>query len=188
MALLPPDSTPRRGRDRSAEQAAARQRARLARDVGDEQGVAWAHEPRRRRGKFTRASAIALAAFAGLGLLPVLFGGGDGQLIDAVCERPAVEVGTSRIPAGRDFAWQAAGPEQGPYVVTIDAAAVTGPAAGPVVADTGRVLGGPLALTGCRSAQTVSAGPSATGSHEVALFRRTAAGWERVAVALLEVS
>ena len=45
MALLPPDS-PRR-RDRGKEEAARKQRARFARDVGDEHGQAWAHEPRR---------------------------------------------------------------------------------------------------------------------------------------------
>ncbi len=188
MALLPPDSTPRRRRDRGEDGAAARQRARLARDLGDEQGQAWAHEPRRKRSKFTAGSAIALLAFAGLGAVPVFLGGSDGQLLDAGCDRPAVEVGTDRIAAGRDFAWQAAGPERGPYVVTIDAATVTGPASGPVTADTGRVLAGPITLPGCRSAQTVVAGPTAEGMHEVVLFRRTASGWERVAIALLDVS
>jgi len=54
-------------------------------------------------------------------------------------------------------------------------------------ADTGRVLAGPTALTGCRSAQTVVDGPTVAGSHEVALFRRAGTGWERVAVALLTV-
>jgi hypothetical protein len=187
MALLPPDRTPRRGRDRADETAAARQRARFARDLGDEQGQAWAHEPRRKRSKFTIASAAALAGFAALGALPMFFSS-DGQLLPAGCDRPAVKVGTTRIAAGRDFSWQAAGPEQGPYVVTLDAAAVTGPPAGPVRTDAGRVLAGPTALTGCRSAPAVTAGPTGTGSHEVTLFRRTAAGWERVAVALLTVS
>src|SRR5918996_1067346 len=52
MVLLPPDS-PRR-RDRGREEAARKQRARFARDVGDEHGQAWAHQsPRPRRSKFT---------------------------------------------------------------------------------------------------------------------------------------
>lgn len=187
MALLPPDSNPRRRRDRGQDDAAVRQRIRMARDLGDEQGLAWAHEPRRKRSRFTVGSAVVLAAFAGLGAIPMLFHGGDG-LLPANCDRPAVEVSGGRVPVGRDFAWQAAGPEQGPYVLTIDAATVTGPATGPVAADAGRVLAGPTVLAGCRSAQTLADGVATTGTHEVALFRRTATGWDRVAVALLEVS
>lgn len=187
MALLPPDNTPRRRRDRGQDDAVVRQRIRMARDLGDEQGQAWAHEPRRKQSRFTVGAAIALIAFAGIGALPLFFHGGDG-LLPANCDRPAVEVSGGRVSAGQDFAWQAAGPEQGPYVVTIDAATVTGPAVGPVAADAGRVLAGPTGLAGCRSAQTLASGATATGPHEIALFRRTAAGWDRVAVALLEVS
>jgi hypothetical protein len=159
----------------------------MARDLGDEQGQAWAHEPRRKRSRVTVGAAVLLLAFAVLGALPMLLNHGDG-LLPADCARPAVEVGAGRVPTGRDFAWQAAGPEQGPYVVTLDAAAVTGPAAGPVAADAGRVLAGPTGLTGCRSTQTLARGVSTTGTHEIALFRRTASGWDRVAVALLTVS
>jgi hypothetical protein len=50
------------------------------------------------------------------------------------------------------------------------------------------VLSGPTGLSGCRSAQTVTAGPDSKGSHEVALFRLSGTRWSRVAVALLEVS
>lgn len=186
MALLPPDSTGRRDRDKDA--AAARQRARFAQDVGDEHGRAFAHEPRRKRSKFTIATTAVLIAFAGIGALPMLFNDGDGKLVPANCDTPAVEVGPSRVRAGTNFAWQAAGPQTGPYVVTLDAATVTGGATGPVTVDTGRVLAGPTALAGCRSAQTVTAGPSVRGSHEVALFRRTGTGWQRVSVAFLDVS
>ena len=188
MALLPPDSTPRRRRDRAAEDdAAARQRARLARDLGDEQGQAWAHEPRRRRSKLTLGAAVALIAFAGLGAVPV-FLGGSGDLLPASCDRPALEVGAERIPAGRAFAWQAAGPERGPYVLTLDAAAVSGPPGGPITPDRGRVLAGPTTLPGCRTAQTRAEGPTATGVHEVALFQFANGRWQRAAVALLTVS
>jgi hypothetical protein len=122
-----------------------------------------------------------------LGGLPLLLNDSDGQLVRADCARPGVGAGPARIDPGGDFAWQATGPETGPYVVTLDAAAVTGPAEGPVTA-AGRVLAGPTALTGCRSPQTVAEGPTAAGTHEIALFRRTGSGWERVAVAVVDVS
>ena len=167
--------------------AQQRERARFARDVGDEAGLAWAHEPRRRKNKLTVGSAVALGAFLVLGGLPLLLNDSDGQLVRADCARPGVGAGPARIDPGGDFAWQATGPETGPYVVTQDAAAVTGPAEGPVTA-AGRVLAGPTALTGCRSPQTVAEGPTAAGTHEIALFRRTGSGWERVAVAVVDVS
>jgi hypothetical protein len=186
MALLPPDSTGRR--DPGKDAAARRQRARFARDVGDEHGQAWAHEPRRRRSKLTVGVAVVFVVFVVLGALPLLLHKGDGGLVQPNCDTPAVEAGPGRIKAGANFAWQAAGPVIGPYVVTLDASAVTGPPTGPVAVDGGRVLSGPTGLSGCRSAQTVTAGPTAKGSHEVALFRRSATGWNRVAVALLDVS
>jgi hypothetical protein len=186
MALLPPDSTGRR--DPGKEAAAQRQRARFARDVGDEHGQAWAHEPRRRRSKFTIGTVIAFLAFAVIGAVPMLLHKGDNQLVQANCDTPAVDAGPPRLRVGTNFAWQAAGPRTGPYVVTLDAATVTGPATGPVPVDAGRVLAGPTDLPDCRSAQTVTAGPGTKGSHEVALFRRSGTGWERVAVSLLDVS
>ena len=187
MALLPPDS-PRR-RDRGREEASRKQRARLARDLGDEYGQAWAHErPRARRSRFTVVVAIVFGAFVILGALPMVLHKGDSQLVQPSCDTPAVEAGPARIQPGTNFAWQAAGPEQGPYVMTLDAATVTGPPAGPVTVDTGRLLAGPTALPGCRSAQTIAAGPENRGSHEVALFRRAGTGWARVAVAVFDVS
>lgn len=186
MALLPPDSTGRR--DPGKDAAARRQRARFARDVGDEQGQAWAHEPRRKRSKLTLGTAAVFIAFIVLGAVPMLLHEGGTGLVEASCDAPAVEAGPARIKVGTDFAWQAAGPVIGPYVVTLDAATVTGPPTGPVTVDGGRVLAGPTSLSGCRSAQTVTAGPATKGSHEVTLFRRSATGWDRVAVALLDVS
>jgi hypothetical protein len=187
MAILPPDS-PRR-RDRGREEAAQKQRARFARDVGDEHGQAWAHQsPRPRRSKFTIVVASIFVAFGVLGALPLVLHDGDSQLVRPNCETPAVGTGPARIKPGTNFAWQAAGPEQGPYVLALDAATVSGPVGGPVTPDTGRVLSAPITLTGCRSAQTLAAGPETKGAHEVALFRRAGTGWARVAVALLEVS
>jgi hypothetical protein len=187
MALLPPDS-PRR-RDRGKEEAARKQRARFARDVGDEHGQAWAHQtPRPKRSRITVIVASIFIAFAVLGALPLVLHDGDSQLIRPNCTTPAVATGPAKIKPGTNFAWQAAGPEQGPYVLVLDAATVTGPVGGPVTPDNGRVLSAPIALTGCRSAQTLAAGPDNSGTHEVALFRHTGTAWARVAVALLEVS
>ena len=187
MALLPPDS-PRR-RDRGKDEAARKQRARTARDIGDEHGLAWAHEtPRARRSKFTIIVAAIFIAFAVLGALPLVLHDGDSQLVRPNCDTPAVATGPTKIRPGADFAWQAAGPVQGPYVLALDAAAVTGPVGGPVTPDGGRVLTAPLTLSGCRSPQTLATGPDAKGTHEVALFRHSGAAWARVSVALLEVS
>jgi hypothetical protein len=186
MAILPPDS-PRR-RDRGKEEAARRQRARFARDVGDEHALAWAHEPPHRRSRFTIGVMAVFLAFAIIGAVPLFLHHGDGQLVQPNCDTPALDAGPARIRPGTTFAWQAAGPEQGPYVVTLDAAAVTGAAGGPVTVDNGRVLSGPTALFGCRSAQTLAQAPDGTGSHEVALFRRSGTAWTRVAVAEFEVS
>jgi hypothetical protein len=188
MAILPPDS-PRR-RDRGREEAAQKQRARFARDVGDEHGQAWAHEPvrRPRRSKFTLGVAAVFLAFAVIGALPLILHKGDSQLVQPNCDTPALDAGPSRIRPGTNFAWQAAGPQSGPYVVTIDAATVTGSAAGPVKPDTGRILSGPVGLSGCRSAQTVTAGPDNKGDHELRLFRWTGSAWAPVAGASLTVS
>jgi len=187
MALLPPDS-PRR-RDRGKEEAARKQRARFARDVGDEHGQAWAHQtPRPKRSKFTMIVGAIFIAFVVLGALPLVLRSGDSQLIRPNCTTPAVAAGPAKIRPGTNFAWQAAGPVQGPYVLALDAATVTGPVTGPVTPDNGRVLSAPLTLTGCRSAQTLARGPDNSGTHEVALFRHDGTGWARVAVAVLEVS
>ena len=89
MALLPPDS-PRR-RDRGKEEAARKQRARFARDVGDEHGQAWAHQtPRPKRSKFTLIVGAIFIAFVVLGALPLVLRSGDSQLIRPNCTTPAV--------------------------------------------------------------------------------------------------
>ena len=133
--------------------------------------------------------ALLVADVAGeAGALPMLLHKGGSGLLQANCDVPALEAGPSRIKAGTDFSWQAAGPVIGPYVVTLDAGTVTGPPTGPVTVDGGRVLSGPTGLSDCRSAQAVAKGPDVKGSHEVTLFRRSATGWDRVAVALLDVS
>lgn len=185
MVLLP-DSEGRR--EPAREEAARRQRVRFARDVGDEAGLAWAHEPRRKRSRLTGGAAVVLIAFAAFGAVPLLANRGDGGLVKSDCARAAVGAGPDRVGPGGAFAWQAAGPETGSYVVALDAAEVSGPPAGPVQVPTGRVLSGPTRLSGCRSAQTVSRAPDERGGHEVVLFRHTGAGWERASIAPLQVS
>jgi hypothetical protein len=175
-------------RDPQRADAARRQRVRFARDIGDEAGQAWAHEPRRAPRKFTIGTFVVLVLFAALGAVPLLTHEGDGGLLQPDCGRVAIEIGPDRLLAGERFGWQVAGPESGQYVVTVDAATVTVDAAGKAVPSGGSVLAGPTGLPGCRSRQTVTTAPAGKGSHEVAVFRRTAGGWERVAVAALRVS
>jgi hypothetical protein len=64
---------------------------------------------------------------------------------------------------------------------------VTVDAAGWVAADGGSVLAGPVALPGCRSRQAVTTAPAGVGGHEITVFRRSTAGWQRVAVTELDV-
>ena len=184
MVLLPP-SEGRRDPERA--EAARRQRVRFARDVGDEAGLAWAHEPRRRRSRFTIGTIVALVLFAGLGAVPMLLADGDG-LLPADCATPKLVSAPDRVGPGTSFAWQIAGPEGGSYVVTIDAPEVTGDGAGGASIAGGRILGGPMPLPGCRSQQLLATAPEQTGTHEVTLFRRAGARWERAAVTLLRVS
>ncbi len=74
-------------------------------------------------------------------------------------------------------------------MLVLDAATVTGPVGGPVTPDNGRVLSAPIALTGCRSAQTLAAGPDRQRHPRGgAVPTRAGTAWARVAVALLEVS
>lgn len=186
MALLPPDNTGRR--DRTKEENARKRRVQFARDVGDEQGLAWQHEPRRKRSKFTIGTTAVFAAFVILGALPLILHKGDGALLQPDCGAAAIESGPSRIQAGTNFAWQAAGPDSGQYVVVVGGESVSGPTTGPVTVSDGTLLAGPLTLTGCRSAQTVAKGPATKGDYEVALFHSSGGGWDRVAVTLLNVS
>jgi hypothetical protein len=184
MVLLPSGEG---RRDPERAEAARRQRVRFARDVGDEAGLAWAHEPRRRRSRFTVGTVAVLVLFAGVGALPMLFADGDG-LLSADCATPALVAAPDRVGRGTNFAWQIAGPERGSYVVTIDAGEVTGDGAGGARVAGGRILGGPMALPGCRSQQLLATAPEQTGTHEVTLFRRAGDRWERAAITLLRVS
>lgn len=174
-------------RDPERAEAARRQRVRFARDIGDERSIAWAHEPRRPRSRFTRVTFAALLVFAALGAIPLLTARGDG-LLPADCTRAGLRASPDQVAPGGSFTWQVAGPADGSYVVTVDAAEVLDDGAGGARVAGGRILGGPIALPGCRSAQVLADAPDVTGTHEVTLFRRSGAGWQRVEIRLLRVS
>ncbi len=184
MVLLP-GSEGRRDPDRA--EAARRQRVRFARDIGDERSLGWAHEPPRPRARFTWIVFVALVAFAGLGAIPLFTASGDG-LLPADCATPALRTSPREVGPGGSFTWQVAGPAEGSYVVTIDNPEVLDDGAGGARVAGGRILGGPVALPGCRSAQLLTDAPEVTGTHEVTLFRRSGTRWERIAVSLLRVS
>jgi hypothetical protein len=160
--------------------AVVRRREAFARDIGDEQGRAFAHEEPRRRSRWTSLLGLGLVLFAGIGLIPLLRGG-DGGLLSRQCDRPAVGASAGLVAPGSRAAWQAAGPDSGEYVVTLDGDGVRVDAAGGVVAPSGRVLAAPFRLTDCRSAQTLFDAPTQRGSHEVTLFRRTGTTYQPVA-------
>ena len=159
MALLPPDS-PRR-RDRGKEEAARKQRARFARDVGDEHGQAWAHQtPRPKRSRITidrrgDLHRVRGARRAAAGAARRRRPAGPAQLHHPRGRRrPGEDHARHQLRlAGRRHR------QQGPYVLALDAASVTGPVGGPVTPDNGRVLSAPLTLTGCRSAADARGGP-----------------------------
>lgn len=174
-------------RDPERAEAARRQRARFARDIGDERSIAWAHEPRRPRSRFTFVTFIVLVLFAALGAIPLLSARGDG-LLPADCSTPALRSSPDQVGPGGRFTWQVAGPAEGSYVVTIDAPEVLDDGAGGARVAGGRILSGPGPLPGCRSAQLLADAPEVTGTHEVTLFRRSGARWERVEIRLLRVS
>ena len=174
-------------RDPERAEAARRQRARFARDIGDERSLGWAHEPRRPRSRFTRVTFVALALFAALGALPLLSADGDG-LLPADCGTPALRTSPNQVGPGGTFAYQVAGPAEGSYVVTLDTPEVLDDGAGGARVAGGRLLGDPFPLPGCRSAQLLADAPAVTGTHEVTLFRRSGTRWDRVAVSLLRVS
>ena len=132
---------------------------------------------------------VDLHPFVVLGALPLVLHNGDSQLIQPNCTTPAVAAGPAKIRPGTNFAWQAAGPQQGPYVLALDAAAVTGPVGGPVTPDNGRVLSAPITLDRLPLGADAREGP---GQHRHPRGRavpphrhRAGPGWP---CALLEVS
>jgi hypothetical protein len=167
--------------------AAQRRRESFARDIGDERGRAFAHELPQRRRRWSGIVGLVLLLFAGFGAVPLLRGS-EGGLVSRQCDQPAIGVSAGLVSAGDRAAWQAAGPDSGEYVVTLDSGGVAVNRAGVVTATSGRVLAGPFRLGGCRSAQTLFDAPAGHGTHQITLFRRTAANYVAVASDGLKVS
>jgi hypothetical protein len=169
--------------------AAQRRRAAFAKDIGDEYGRAFAHEPPPRKRRWTGIVGLVLVLFAGFGLIPLLRGS-DGGLVRVSCDQPAVGVSAGTVLPGDKAAWQVAGPDSGEYVITIDGGGkITAPPSGGVRTDVGLVLAGPFRITGCRSTQTVFTAPTNRGTHEITLYRRasSAAAFAPVAGDALKV-
>ena len=178
MALLPPDS-PRR-RDRGKEEAARKQRARFARDVGDEHGLAWAHQP-------PPPQAQQVHHHRRVDLHPVR--GARRAAAGPARRRQPADPGQLQHPG----AWPPDRRRSGPG----DQLRLAGrrPAAGAVRAGHGRGRGDRPGRrpghTGQRPGavradhadrtaapqQTLARGPDNTGAHEVALFRHTGTAW-----------
>jgi hypothetical protein len=154
--------------------AARRRREAFARDIGDERGLAFAHEEPRKRGRWTGIVALALLLFAGFGMIPLLRGG-DGGLVERQCDQPAIGVSAGTVLPGGRASWQVAGPGSGEYMVMVDGSGVAVDRAGAVTATSGRILAGPFRLDNCRSAQTIFDAPAERGTHEITLLRRTSA-------------
>jgi hypothetical protein len=172
--------------DPELKRAAQRRREAFARDIGDEYGRAFAHEPPRGRRRWTSLVGLGVVLFAGFGLIPLLRGSAGG-LVAQQCDRPAVGTSAGVVAPGGRAAWQVAGPDAGEYVVAVDSGGVAVDGSGTVTAKSGRLLSGPFRLDGCRSAQTLFDAPTDRGTHEITLFRRTTGSFAAVADAALKV-
>jgi hypothetical protein len=165
--------------------AQRRQRAAFAADIGDEKGRAFAHELPIRRGRWSAILGLALLLLAVVAVVPLLRGG-VGGIVKPDCVQPAIGASAGLVQPGSRAAWQAAGPADSDYVVTIDAGAVRGTGTN-LTPDTGRMLAGPLRLPGCRSAQTLFDAPADAGHHDIRLFHLKGTTWTAVAAADLKV-
>jgi hypothetical protein len=167
-----------------------RQREAFARDIGDEHALARSREEpvtRRRRRRWTPVIFVALVLFATIGAIPLLRVGSAGGIVRPQCDKPVIGVSAGKVQPGQLAAWQASGPAEGTYVLALDADEVTIGAAGRVTVESGRLLAGPLSLSGCRSHQTLFHAPAQPGEHLLTLFQRTPSGYQRVARAVLKV-
>jgi hypothetical protein len=158
-----------RGRtDPELEAANRRARLRLARDIND---VRTLNDPDasapRRRGRHW----VLLAIVAGvLGVLAVVGGGGEDVPITADCSTPAIAVGSSSVPAGSALQYRLTGPDDTPFVVTMDGDPVRGDA-GSTVTYTESPAGPALELEQCLSPTLVVAAPAGNGPHELAVLQ-----------------
>jgi hypothetical protein len=157
-----------RGRE-DPELRAANRRTQLhyARDVNDERALADDRPPVPRSRHWTWL-AVAVVVMA---VLAVAGGRGAPDVpLTADCRTPAIGVATSAVTAGQALRYRLTGPDDVPYVVTLDGEPVRGDA-GSTVAYTASPVGPQLELQQCLSPTLLLAAPAGDGPHRLAMLR-----------------
>ena len=170
-----------RGRE-DPELAAGNRRTRLhyARDVNDERALADDRPPVRRSRHWTW---LAVAVVA-MGVLAVAGGRGAQDVpLTADCATPAIGVQSSLVTAGTALRYRLTGPDDAPYVVTLDGEPVRGDA-GSTVSYTPSAAGPQLRLQQCLSPTLMLAAPAGDGPHRLAMLRVEADGTTRQVAAV----
>ncbi|HSV67754.1 MAG TPA: hypothetical protein VLJ59_17875 [Mycobacteriales bacterium] len=167
-------------RDRELLAGNERTRRAFARDINDERALAFgALPPRRpRRGMWMVAAVAVFMTLGAFGLLPRL-----GRIpLEVSCTQPGLALASYVVRPGAAVSWRATGPDGVDYVLTLDAAAVTGPAGQPVrVSAGGTALSPPFQMRRCEIDGGQLTAPSDGSAHVVRLFQRRAGGYVEVA-------
>ena len=173
-----------RGRE-DPELAAGNRRTRLhyARDVNDERALAGdrptVHRSRHWTWLVVVAGALAVLAVAG-------GRGAEDVPLAADCGTAAIAVQTSAVTAGQPLRFRLTGPDDAPYVVTLDGEPVRGYAGS---AGAGSATGPEVELQQCLSPTLVVATPAGDGPHRLAMLRVASDGSTRpVAEVVVTVS
>ncbi|MCO7220352.1 hypothetical protein [Klenkia sp. PcliD-1-E] len=157
----------------------------FARDIGDERALAGDATPIRRGNHWTWLT-VAVVVLAVLGFTSSR--GADEVPLAADCSSPAIGVSSSQVTAGQTMYVRITGPDDVPYVVTVDGEPVRGDA-GSTVSYTQTPAGPALELTQCLSPGLAIAAPAGDGPHEVAVLAVSGDGTTRqVATTTLQVS
>jgi len=157
-----------RGRE-DPELTAGNRRTRLhyARDVNDERALAD-DRPAVHRSRHWTWLAVAVAVMA---VLAVAGGrGAEDVPLTADCRTAAIGVETSAVTAGEPLRFRLTGPDDAPYVVTLDGEPVRGNA-GSTVSYTASPAGPQLELRQCLSPTLTLATPAGDGPHRLAMLR-----------------
>lgn len=157
-----------RGRE-DPELAAGNRRTRnhYARDVNDERALADDRPAVHRSRHWTWL----LVAAVVMGVLAVAGGrGAEDVPLTADCRTAAIGVATSLVTAGEPLRFRLTGPDDVPYVVTLDGEPVRGHA-GSTVSYTASPAGPRLELQQCLSPTLVVATPAGDGPHRLAMLR-----------------
>jgi hypothetical protein len=89
--------------------------------------------------------------------------------LTADCRTPAIGVATSAVTAGQALRFRLTGPDDTPYVVTLDGAPVRGDA-GSTVSYTESPVGPQLRLQQCLSPSLLLAAPAGDGPHQLVML------------------